>query len=534
VKRIFIIMIISFLSGQFYAEQSTYTPGNEKSASTGNTQGVSIDYLGQKQPGYYPEKFGEGFFKPNEWGPVFSPDGDELFYTSQNPDGSQKYHINYMKKSNGVWSKPMMAPFSDKSGSAELEPNFTPDGKKLYYDSERKGGLGGADIWYVTKTDNGWSEPINAGDGINTKNNDNFAFFTEDGSMYFCSDRNKSSWDIDIYYSKFIDGKYLPAKKLDESINSSSWDSCPTVAKNKLLFNSSRSGGFGKGDIYFCEISGDSWGKPETLSANYNSKLGDWGLVLSPDKKYFFFYQQGSGIYWVDSEALDYIGVKQEPINYIASWYSGNRDQMEQALHPKLAKRRVNSSNDVSSASYDWMLNAVENGKGRITDPKSGQKDIEILSQSENMASVKVISNDFIDYLQLAKFNNKWKIINALWEYKSTKSGGIRSTLEQTLADYVQGWKTGNKAQISGILHKQVVNRKALSLTEVDNYGYDEILDKVGKHAGGIYETMQNIEILDFNENMASARIFNIDSVEFIHLRYVENKWLIVNSLRNF
>jgi Tol biopolymer transport system component len=266
-------------------------------------QTAPIDYLGQKAPGTTPKKFAPDVFKINEWGPVFSPDGTELFYTWQNPNGSQDYHINYMKKTAGVWSQPVKAPFCDKNGRPDIEPNFTPDGKRLYFDSERNGGFGKADIWYVEKTAAGWSEAFNAGEGINTSLNDNMPSFAPDGTLYFCSDRNNDEWDIDIYYAKLAGGKYLKPVKID-AINTRTWDAHPTVLGDKLFFTSVRSEGVGKGDIYFSIITGDTYGKPQPMPAVFNSNRSEWGLVLSPDKKYFFFFHQEDGLYWVDVKAL--------------------------------------------------------------------------------------------------------------------------------------------------------------------------------------------------------------------------------------
>jgi hypothetical protein len=31
---------------------------------------------------------------------------------------------------------------------------------------------------------------------------------------------------------------------------------------------------------------------------------------------------------------------------------------------------------------------------------------------------VKIVASDWVDYLQVAKFNGEWKIINVLWELK--------------------------------------------------------------------------------------------------------------------
>ncbi len=268
-----------------------------------------LDYLGQKLPGVKPGKFMPGVFTVNEWGPVFSPDGTELFYT-RNPSGSQTYRIYYMKKTGGVWSKPIAAPFSDKNGAPEIEPAFTPDGKRLYFDSERRGGFGAADIWYVEKTATGWSEPVNAGEGINSSASDAMPSFAPDGTLYFCSDRNNDRWDIDIYYSKLTRGKYMAPVKID-GISTRKWDAHPTVIGDKLFFTSVRSEGLGKGDIYFCQINGDSYGMPQPLPAIFNTTGSEWGLTLSPNRKYLFFFHEKDGTYWVDVKAFSGSGTKR-------------------------------------------------------------------------------------------------------------------------------------------------------------------------------------------------------------------------------
>ena len=47
------------------------------------------------------------------------------------------------------------------------------------------------------------------------------------------------------------------------------------------------------------------------------------------------------------------------------------------------------------------------------------QEDVTILDRFQNAAMVKIVANDWVDYLQVAKFNGQWKIINVLWEMKS-------------------------------------------------------------------------------------------------------------------
>ena len=63
------------------------------------------------------------------------------------------------------------------------------------------------------------------------------------------------------------------------------------------------------------------------------------------------------------------------------------------------------------------MVEATGNGKGRLSEPEKGIKEITILDQTESIASVKLVSNEFIDYLHLVKIDQDWVIVNALWDY---------------------------------------------------------------------------------------------------------------------
>jgi hypothetical protein len=105
-------------------------------------------------------------------------------------------------------------------------------------------------------------------------------------------------------------------------------------------------------------------------------------------------------------------------LDYVEGWYAGDGTRMDRALSPHLAKRRVVSNDEIWDVSKVWMVEATGNGKGRIPEPEKGIKEITILDQTDTIASVKLISNEFVDYLHLAKTNGEWMIVNALWDYR--------------------------------------------------------------------------------------------------------------------
>lgn len=112
--------------------------------------------------------------------------------------------------------------------------------------------------------------------------------------------------------------------------------------------------------------------------------------------------------------------VVQVALDYIDGWYQGSTARMDQALHAKLAKRRVTPSGEVWEVRKEWMVEATGDGQGRIENPDKGRRDVTILDMTDTMACVKIVSEKFIDYVHLAQDGGKWVIVNVLWDYVSS------------------------------------------------------------------------------------------------------------------
>lgn len=98
-------------------------------------------------------------------------------------------------------------------------PSISKDGKKLYFVSDKPGGYGGYDVYYVEKTIEGWSEVKNCGENINTQFDELTPFITGD-SLYFSSYGHQNYGGSDIFLSSVKDGGYSKATNLGLPINS--------------------------------------------------------------------------------------------------------------------------------------------------------------------------------------------------------------------------------------------------------------------------------------------------------------------------
>ncbi|MBK9219975.1 MAG: hypothetical protein RJA63_1249 [Pseudomonadota bacterium] len=113
----------------------------------------------------------------------------------------------------------------------------------------------------------------------------------------------------------------------------------------------------------------------------------------------------------------DHAAIVESVLNYVEGWYEGDDARMDAALSHFLVKRRVVSADEIWDVNKVWMLGATQEGQGKLENPGSGLKDIVVLDSTDTMATVKLVSNDFVDYVHLAKYNGTWKIVNALWDF---------------------------------------------------------------------------------------------------------------------
>src|ERR1041385_766851 len=119
----------------------------------------------------------------------------------------------------------------------------------------------------------------------------------------------------------------------------------------------------------------------------------------------------------------DNAAITKTALNYIEGWYEGDAARMESALHPELAKRMIYTDPKTGRSQFNHMgaMQLVQNtrrGGGNKTPKDQQTKDITILDRFNNAAVVKIVASGWIDYLQEAKVNGEWKIINVLWELK--------------------------------------------------------------------------------------------------------------------
>ena len=121
----------------------------------------------------------------------------------------------------------------------------------------------------------------------------------------------------------------------------------------------------------------------------------------------------------------DILGITQTSQDYIGSWYAADEERMRACLHPELVKRTIvhdtQRDNWKLSRALDvqMMVDRTHQGGGSDVPEPDRTEQITILDAFRHVASVKVLSHDYVDYLHIAKFDHRWLIVHALWELRS-------------------------------------------------------------------------------------------------------------------
>ena len=173
----------------------------------------------------------------------FTSDGLRAYYTRNqlNSRGVKKLEIWESRFVNNNWTRGYKMFFNNKNYSY-FHPAVTPDGKRLYYVSDEPTGLGGTDIYYIEKNNDGsWKATNNLGQIVNTEGNELFPTFY-DGLFCFSSNGHPGLGGLDIYRVEANDKDEFVVKNLGYPINSTTDDLAFYMSDNAGYFSSNRNG----------------------------------------------------------------------------------------------------------------------------------------------------------------------------------------------------------------------------------------------------------------------------------------------------
>lgn len=184
---------------------------------------------------------------------AFSPDGRTMVFAKGNTGkrkGANDVDLYLSRFRNNAWTEPVQININQPD-SWESTPAFSPDGRHLYFASNRKGGFGGLDLYSAQMDSRGrFTRVRNLGPEINTSGNESFPHIAENGKMYFSSDGHPGYGMLDLFVVNRVNGKTV-VENLGQPVNSTSDDFGMFLFRvDRGFFTSNRDGGKGDDDIY--------------------------------------------------------------------------------------------------------------------------------------------------------------------------------------------------------------------------------------------------------------------------------------------
>ncbi len=179
-----------------------------------------------------------------------SNDGTRLFIYR----GVNGGDIFYSELDGFEWSEPVPIPGNINTPSQESSASFSPDERTIYFTSDRKGGYGGSDIYKATRDARGrWSNIENLGPVINTEGDEFGVYMHPDGkTLYFSSNRHTTMGGFDVFYTTWDGLSWSQPVNMGYPINTPDDEIFMVVSADGRFgyFASSRPGGMGDNDIY--------------------------------------------------------------------------------------------------------------------------------------------------------------------------------------------------------------------------------------------------------------------------------------------
>lgn len=206
--------------------------------------------------------------------------------------------------------------------------SISPDGKILFFTAcGREDGIGSCDIYFSRNINGSWSLPRNAGEPVNSTAWESQPSVSANGeSLFFVSSRKGGKGGMDIWkcnllgFSEFGTPIWTRAMNMGDSINTAGNENSPFIHPDNqtLYFTSDTWPGLGGFDLFYCKRKNEDWSKPHNIGYPINSYKDEQGLVVDASGKNAYYSSDRPGSQRMDIYSFElHADARPTPVSYV-------------------------------------------------------------------------------------------------------------------------------------------------------------------------------------------------------------------------
>jgi hypothetical protein len=237
--------------------------------------------------------------------------------------------------------------------------------------------------------------------------------------------------------------------------------------------------------------------------------------------------------------------------DYMEGALNADAERMARGVHPELTKVVINTYPQTGRQflSYNTSTLLVEWTRGAAEQMANADKnvDVDVFDIADNLATARAIGQSWYDFLQLAKIDGQWRIVNVLWarnRLQAEDQSGVepeprdRAEIEATALNYIDGSFSGNADRMERALHPELTkvlltNNRVTGKPFLHKMGASDLIEGTRAGLGTVDEDQRNIEveIYDVSHGIAAVKVTSSRYIDHLQLGKVNGEWKIINVL---
>jgi len=227
----------------------------------------------------------------------------------------------------------------------------------------------------------------------------------------------------------------------------------------------------------------------------------------------------------------DLQAVRQAVVDYCEGYHRRDPEQTARAYHSECLKRSFEVTDDdvwyLIVQTPASMVDVARIDRKRVDDPSY---EIIIDDLSEDIASVRLYSDGWVDYLHVVRARGEWKLLHAAYTESSNRTDESDPEDEAQITaralDYVEAWYAGDAERHARAYHQECVKRayhpNGYNLVTTSP---ERMVELCSKGESVLEDAEWEITIDDVAGGVATVRVYSTKWVDFLHLAKARDRW---------